>query len=348
MMLRLRLLLVFFATVAVALSLNAQGAAGGKLRVYFIDVEGGQSTLFVTPAGKSLLIDTGWPGNNFRDADRIVAAAKSAGLSRIDSVLITHYHDDHVGGVPQLAQRIPVGTFIDHGPNRELDHGATERGYAAFQKVLAETKAKEIVPRPGDRLPIQGMDVTVISADGKVIQSPLAGAGEPNPFCKQSEIRPPDQTENARSLGVLIRFGNLKILDLGDLTWDKERDLMCPDNRLGKVDVLVVSHHGWYQSSSPALVDAIHPRVAIMDNGAKKGGSIPVLDTVRKAPGIEALWQLHYSDEGGAAHNTKAEYIANLDGPDAGHDIEITASRDGSFTVHNSRTGIDKDYTAGK
>jgi competence protein ComEC len=348
MMLRLRLVRVLVATVAVALSLHAQGAAGGKLRVYFIDVEGGQSTLFVTPAGKSLLIDTGWPGNNFRDADRIAAAAKSAGLSRIDSVLITHYHDDHVGGVPQLVQRIPVGTFIDHGPNRELDHGATERGYAAFQKVLAETKAKEIVPKPGDRLPIQGMDVTVISADGKVIQSPLTGAGEPNPFCKQSEIRPPDQTENARSLGVLIRFGNLKILDLGDLTWDKERDLMCPDNRLGKVDVLVVSHHGWYQSSSPALVDAIHPRVAIMDNGAKKGGSIPVLDTVRKTPDIEALWQLHYSDEGGAAHNTKSEYIANLDGPDAGHDIEVIASRDGSFTVHNSRTGMDKDYTAGK
>jgi beta-lactamase superfamily II metal-dependent hydrolase len=348
MMLRLRLLLVLLATVAVALSLNAQGAAGGKLRAYFIDVEGGQSTLFVTPAGKSLLIDTGWPGNNFRDADRILAAAKSAGLSRIDYVLITHYHDDHVGGVPQLVQRIPVSTFIDHGPNRELDHGATERGYAAFQKVLAETKAKEIVPKPGDRLPIQGMDVTVISADGKVIQSPLAGAGEPNAFCKQSEIRPPDQTENARSLGVLIRFGSLKILDLGDLTWDKERDLMCPDNRLGKVDVLVVSHHGWYQSSSPALVDAIHPHITIMDNGAKKGGSIPVLDTVRNVPGIEALWQLHYSDEGGVAHNTQSEYIANLDGPDAGHDIELTASRDGSFTVHNGRTGVEKRYTAGK
>jgi beta-lactamase superfamily II metal-dependent hydrolase len=342
------MLLVFLATVAVVLSLQAQGVAGGKLRIYFIDVEGGQSTLFVTPAGKSLLIDTGWPGNNFRDADRILAAAKSAGLSRIDYVLITHYHDDHVGGVPQLVQRIPVSTFIDHGPNRELDHGATERGYAAFQKVLAETKAKEIVPKPGDRLPIQGMDVTVISADGKVIQSPLAGAGDPNAFCKQSEIRPPDQTENARSLGVLIRFGSLKILDLGDLTWDKERDLMCPDNRLGKVDVLVVSHHGWYQSSSPALVDATHPRVAIMDNGAKKGGSIPTLDTVRRAPGIEPLWQLHYSDEGGVAHNTQSEYIANLDGPDAGHDIELTASRDGSFTVHNGRTGVEKRYTAGK
>ncbi len=347
-MLRLRALLGLLATAIVAFTLHAEGSAGGKLRVYVIDVEGGQSTLFVTPAGKSLLIDTGWPGNNFRDADRIVAAAKSAGLSRIDAVLITHYHDDHVGGVPQLVQRIPVGTFFVHGPNRELDHGATERGYAAFQKVIADTKAKEIVAKPGDRLPIQGMDVTVISSDGKVIEKSLPGAGQPNSFCKQSEIRPPDQTENARSLGVLIRFGKLKILDLGDLTWDKERDLMCPDNRLGKVDVLVVSHHGWYQSSSPALVDAIHPRVAIMDNGAKKGGSIPVLDTIRHAPGIEALWQLHYSDEGGTAHNTQSEYIANLDGPDAGHDIELTAGRDGSFTVRNSRTALDKDYAAGK
>ncbi len=353
MMLRLRALLGIVVTITVAVSLHAQGTAAGKLRVYFIDVEGGQSTLFVTPAGKSLLIDTGWPDNNFRDADRIVAAAKSAGLSRIDYVLITHYHDDHVGGVPQLVQRIPVGTFIVHGPNRELDHGVTEHGYAAFQKVLADTKAKEIVAKPGDRLPIEGMDVTVISADGKVLQKALPGGGEPNAFCKQSEIRPPDQTENARSLGVLIRFGDLKILDLGDLTWDKERDLMCPDNRLGKVDVLVVSHHGWYQSSSPALVDAIHPRVAIMDNGAKKGGSIPTLDTVRNAPGLDALWQLHYSDEGGATHNTQSEYIANLDGPDAGHDIELTASRDGSFIVHNGRTGlekryIDKSYAAGK
>jgi beta-lactamase superfamily II metal-dependent hydrolase len=347
MMLRPRAFLGLFATAIVALALHAQETASGKLRVYFIDVEGGQSTLFVTPAGKSLLIDTGWPDNNFRDADRIAAAAKSAGLSRIDSVIITHYHDDHVGGVPQLVQRIPVGTFFVHGPNRELDHGATERDYAAFQKVLADTKAKEIVAKPGDRLPIQGMDVTVISADGKVIQKALPGGGEPNAFCKQSEVRPPDQTENARSLGVLIRFGNLKILDLGDLTWDKERDLMCPDNRLGKVDVLVVSHHGWNQSSSPALVDAIHPQVAIMDNGAKKGGSISVLDTVRHAPGIESLWQLHYSDEGGATHNTRAEYIANLDGPDAGHDIELTASRDGSFTVHNGRTGLDKHYAAG-
>ncbi len=343
-MMQLRALRSFLFIFLVSCSLFAQNAAG-KLHVFFIDVEGGQSTLFVTPEGHSLLIDTGWPDNNFRDADRIAAAAKKAGVSRIDDVLITHYHDDHVGGVPQLIQRIPVGTFIVHGPNRELDKGATERGYAAYQKVLTDTKAKQIVAKPGEHLPVSGMDVTVISADGNVIQQPLPGAGRPNPYCEQSEVRPPDQTENARSLGVLIRFGSLRILDLGDLTWDKERMLMCPDNRLGHIDVLVVSHHGWYQSSSPALVDAIHPRVAVMDNGAKKGGSIPTLDTVRKSPGIEALWQLHFSDEGSATHNTAAAYIANLDGPDAGNDIELTAAHDGSFTVRNGRTDLEKHYS---
>ena len=342
-----RVLAALFVTASMTFGMQAQDAAQGKLRVTFVDVEGGQATLFVTPAGKSLLIDTGWPDNNFRDADRITAAAKDAGISRIDYVLITHYHDDHVGGVPQLVQRIPVGTFFTHGPNREPE-GATKRDYEAFRKVLAQTKPKLIVPEPGDRLPVEGLDVTVISSDGKLIDKPLPGAGQANDYCKETEVRPADKTENGRSLGVLIRFGELKILDLGDLTWDKERELMCPTNRLGKVDVLVVSHHGWYQSSSPALVDAIHPTVAIMDNGAKKGGSVPVLDTVRKAPGLEALWQLHYSDEGGAQHNAPAEYIANLDGPDMGDDIELTGSPDGSFVVRNGRTGAEKHYAAGK
>ena len=317
-----------------------------RLRVYFIDVEGGQSTLFVTPEGHSLLIDTGWPDNNGRDADRIAAAAKLARVTKLDYVLLTHYHTDHVGGVPQLVKRLPVGTFIDHGPNRELDHGITEQGYAAYQKVLASSGAKHVVAHPGEVFPIGGMTVRVISADGQLIQTPLAGAGEANSFCARSETRPADQTENSRSPGTEITFGRLRLLDLGALTWDKEMQLMCPVNKLGRVDVYIVSHHGWYQSSSPALVDAIHPRVAIMDNGEKKGGSTPTLETIRHSPGLETAWQLHYSAEGGAAHNTEAPYIANLQGTDPGNYLELMGARDGSFAVFNPRTSATKQYAA--
>jgi competence protein ComEC len=332
--------------LASSLLLRAQGAKETGLRVYLIDVEGGQSTLFVAPGGESLLIDAGWPGNNFRDADRIAAVAKQAGLTRIDDLLLTHYHDDHVGGVPQLVARIPVGTFLDHGPNRELDHGVTEHGYAEYQKVLAQSGSKHRTEHPGEVLHIGAMTATVISADGNLIDKPLPGAGEANPFCAASETRPADQTENARSLGVEIQFGALRILDLGDLTWDKEMQLMCPANKLGRVDVYIVSHHGWYQSSSPALVDAIHPRVALMDNGAKKGGSIPTLKTVAKASGLETLWQLHFSEEGGTAYNTAEKYIANPEGPDAGHFLELIAKPDGGFEVRNSRTGFAQRYPA--
>ena len=335
-------LLCLFAIAA--LTARAQGS--GSLKVFFVDVEGGQATLFVTPAGQSLLMDTGWDGQGGRDADRIVAAAKGAGLSRIDYVLITHFHEDHVGGVEQLVARIPVGTFIDHGPNREFDHGPTERLYGVYGKVLASSGAKHIVAKPGDVLPIQGISARVISSDGNVIQQPVEGAGETNDACRDTSAAAPDQTENSRSLGVLIDFGALRILDLGDLTKDKERQLVCPVNRLGHVDVYVVSHHGWYQSSSPEFVDALHARVAIMDNGATKGGSVATLKTLRQAPGLETLWQVHFSEEGGPALNTGEQFIANLSHPDEGHAIELVGNRDGSFEVRNTRNNFSKQYPA--
>jgi competence protein ComEC len=321
-------------------------AENKEVQVYFVDVEGGQATLFVTPAGQSLLVDTGWPGNDRRDADRIVAAAKKAGVSKINYALITHFHNDHVGGLPQLVARIPVDTLIDHGDNRESGDTPTDNAWKAYQDLLASGKFKRITAKPGDVLPVQGLHVTVVSADGAVITNPLPGAGQENASCKESEQRPGDQTENPRSLGTLITFGKLSVLDLGDLTWDKEMQLMCPRNKLGHVDVYIVSHHGWYQSGSPALVHGIAPRVAIMDNGAKKGGTPSAWDIIEKSPHLEDLWQLHYSDEGGAAHNVASEFIANPDGPDAANYLELIGKTDGSFDVFNSRTQKTKHYPA--
>jgi competence protein ComEC len=300
--------------VLICAGLHAQ-KSDSELRVYFIDVEGGQSTLFVTPDHRSLLIDTGWPDHQGRD------------------------------GVPQLVDRIPVGTFIDHGPLREPGDKATAAAYSAYQKVLATGKYKHIVAEPGMMLPVPGLTAEVLTADGRYLEKPLPGAGQPNPYCKESEHRPADQTENSRSIGTLLTWGKVRILDLGDLTWDKEMDFLCPDNRIGHVDILVVSHHGWYQSSSPALVDAIAPRIAIMDNGATKGGSKPTVETLRKIPGLEALWQLHYSEEAGP-DNEPAKFIANLHGPDSGYGFELRVSRGGSFSVTNARTKATTDYGA--
>ena len=342
-----RIAITLLSVVAISwggVALAIAQTSGASLQIYFIDVEGGQSTLFVTPDKHSLLIDTGWPGNESRDASRIAAATKLAGLDHIDYLLLTHYHVDHTGGVPQLVAKIPVKTFIDHGPNRETADATTVQVSEAYQNVLANGHYGHIVAKPGETLPVPGIHVTVVSADGNLIGHPLPGGGAPNQYCVTSERHPADQTENARSLGVMITYGKQHILDLGDLTWDKEMELMCPVNKIGHVDLLVVSHHGWNQSSSPALIDAIGARVAIMDNGAKKGGSPSVWDTLEKAPGLEDLWQLHYSEEGGLTHNVDAARIANLQGRDTGNYLKVTAFPNGGLEVFNERTGAVKQY----
>lgn len=326
---------------------SSQNPASGKpLEIYFVDVEGGQATLFVTPEGESLLIDTGWPGNAGRDADRIVAAAKKAGLSKIDFVLLTHYHVDHAGGVPQLSARIPIGAFIDHGANREPGEQETKSSWDAYQKLVSDRHVKRIIAKVGDILPIDGMRAKVVSSDGNLLQDPLPGAGAKNPGCSMTEKRPADQTENARSLGTIISFDKVRILDLGDLTWDKEVELLCPIDKLGHVDIFIVSHHGWLQSNSPALLAAITPQVAIMDNGAHKGGSPSSWNTIKNSPKIEDLWQLHFSNEGGVAHNSAEPFIANVSGPDRGNYLKLLVWSDGSFEVYNSRTQTAKNYAA--
>jgi len=324
------------------------GAATGTadLQVYFADVEGGQATLFVAPDGESLLVDTGWPGFNGRDADRIVALAKMAGVTKIDDLVVTHYHTDHVGGLPQLVAKIPVGRFIDHGVNREDDGGATVAGWNAYQKAIAEGHAEHLVVKPGDVLPLKAMHVEVVSADGEVLAKPLPGAGDKNLACASSPEKAAENTENDRSVGMMITFGRLRILDLGDLTWAKERPLMCPLDKLGAVDVYIVSHHGFDRSSSPALVDAIAPRVAIMDNGARKGGDPATFETIEGSPRLKDLWQLHTVVASDAKHNAAESRIANLPGPDAGNFLKLTGRGDGSFSVTNGRTGETVEYLA--
>jgi competence protein ComEC len=317
-------------------------AATNDLTVWFVDVEGGQATLFLTPSGQSILIDTGFPGNNGRDADRIAAAAKDAGVKQIDYLIITHYHGDHVGGVPALAARLPIRNFVDHGDT--VEH--TPAGQKLYDDYLREVaKGKHIVVKPGDRLPVQGIDWTIVAAAGKAIDKPLEGGGQLNSSCGGFTSKETDPTENAQSTGSRIVYGKFRAVDLGDLTWNKEKDLVCPVNKIGKVDVYIVSHHGMDISGSPALVNALQPGVAIMDNGEKKGGTVEAWDTIHASPGILDIWQSHLSAAGGKQHNTGEKMIANVTSdPDAGNYLKLTAHPDGHFEIANPRTGYSKKY----
>jgi len=340
------------------------------LDIYFIDVEGGQATLFVSPSGESMLIDTGNPGD--RDASRIVAIAKQAGLSQIDYLLITHFDADHVGGAKNVADRIPVKTFVDHGPRRPSSafgapagtplSATAQANQDRIDNSYADAVAKGLhkVVKAGDKVPIAGLDVQVVSSQSEVIKAPLKGAGAKNLLCRDFVPHDPDGTENINSVGSVISLGRFRMLDLGDLTWNTEKELVCPNNLLGKMDVYLTTHHGLNLSGPPVLVHAIQPTVVVMNNGPRKGGSRETWMTLKSSPGLKDVWQLHYSvqrpgnkafsetgESGGPELNAPEQLTANLD-QEAGHTsvyfLKISARPDGRFVVTNSRTGFSKEY----
>ena len=287
----------------------AQTPASKGLTVYVIDTEGGKAALWITPSGQTVLEDSGNPGG--RDTDRLMEAIKDAGVTKIDYLISTHYHVDHIGGVQELAKRIPIGTFVDHGPT--VEEREQVQGFQAAYKELYD-KAKHMVVKPGDKLPLTGVDWTIVTAGGDVLKKPLPGAGKPNPECES--FQPKDITtdpENAQSVGSLITFGQFRAIDLADLLWNKEHDLMCPNNPIGTIDLYMVSHHGTDPSGSPQLVHALAPRVAVMQNGTRKGAGTQAMPTMRTSPGLEDIWQLHWGYGAGIEQNSAGVFIANVD-----------------------------------
>jgi competence protein ComEC len=325
------------------------------LDIYFIDVEGGQSTLVVTPAGESLLVDTGFPGGaggfdgvpgdpaTARDAQRILAAARDAGVSRIDYLLTTHFHADHDGGVVELSQLLPIGTFVDHGrPSSDAEQNVpgTNRAFDAYAAVRA--RGTHLEPAPGARLPLRSVDAVVVSTAERTIAKPLAGSGGRTEGCAAAPPAAQEPHENPRSTGIRLTYGAFRFLDVGDLTGPPLFALACPTNLVGPVDVYLVAHHGGVDAADPATFAAFRPRVSIVNNGAVKGGAPELLATLHSSPHAGETWQIHRSRNPGA-QNADEERIANLDTTTA-HWIKVSARADGSFGVTNGRTGATKHY----
>src|SRR5580692_8309237 len=298
-------------TLVMAIAAFAPAQTGAPtLNVYVVDVEGGNAVLFVSPSHETLLMDTGNVGAVAapRDAGRIVDAMKDAGLQQVDHLITTHWHGDHFGGMAELASKVTIREFIDHGPNVQPGEAADTFLGKVYPQLYA--KAKHTVVKAGDKIPMTGLDVRVVTSAGETIKTPLPGAGMPNPF--YANFKPGhNNAEDTQSGGVYIAFGKFRTVHLGDLTKNKEFELMCPNNRIGVVDVLLGLHHGQASSNSEVLVHALHPRVAIMNNGTRKGGDPEVMKTVHSSPGLEDLWQLHFSLLSGQEYTVPGMFIAN-------------------------------------
>lgn len=363
--------LILAVTLFLSVLAAAQTRNSKTLDVYVVDVEGGNATLFVAPSGESLLIDTGNAGAAApRDASRIIEAMHDAGLTKIDHLITTHWHGDHFGGMAELASKVSIGEFIDHGPNVQPGEAADTFLQKTYPTLYA--KSKHTVVKAGDKIAIPGLDVRVVTSAGEVIKTPLPGAGRPNSYC--ANYKPGDNNaEDPQSVGIHMTYGKFRTVHLGDLTKNKEFELACPNNRIGTVDVLLGLHHGQASSNSEVLVYALHPRVAIMNNGTRKGGEPEVMKTLHSSPGLEDLWQLHFSVLSGQEYTVPGMFIANtIDDPQTSipvaptpapqpgpgappapvHNgkaywIKLSAQSDGTFTVTNARNGFSKTYKAG-
>src|ERR1035437_6009137 len=315
--------------------LFASAAQAAKtLEIFFIDTEGGQATLVVSPSGQAMLIDTGYRGFGGRDANRIAEAAKPAHVKRINVLFLTHYHADHAGGVKNLLEVMPVESFYDHGDNVEDDKSISD----AYNK--ARGSAPHTAYKPGDKIPIKDLDITVVVAAHKHIET----KGEPNPFCAGLAPKDGETGDNPQSGGLVVQFGKFRFADLGDIIWNEELALMCPENRVGKLDLLLTPHHGTHVS--PKADYAMAPRVAIENDGPTKGGELEAYQMWRAMPGLEDFWELHFAMAGGREANSPDTFIANIDQRCEGKYLKVTAHEDGSFTVYNSRNKYTKTYAA--
>jgi competence protein ComEC len=302
----------FLLAMAMGVALAAAQTQPKALQIYYIDTEGGQATLFLAPSGESLLVDVGNPGG--RDTDRIMLALEDAGVKQIDHLVLTHYHGDHVGGLAEFAKRVQIKRFYDHGPAAEGDRAGGQGFMEQYAQIHAG--ATRTIVKPGDKIPFAGLEVTVVSSAGQVLKSNLPGAGRPNPACAgftEKDLSKVFDPDNAYSVGFVLGFGRFRTIDLGDLTWNHEGQLMCPANRIGTVDLYLTTHHGINQSNAPAIVHGLQPRVAIMNNGTRKGGSLETFQALESSPGLEDLWQLHWSHNVMVEHNAPGVFIANIE-----------------------------------
>jgi beta-lactamase superfamily II metal-dependent hydrolase len=335
---------LFVAAVLVVM----QTRPANGLRIYVIDVEGGGATLVIAPSGDSMLIDSGSPGPAAeRDSKRIADAMRAAGLSKINYLFTTHYDGDHVGGAPAASAVAHFERFFDHGemdPKWEQNRGIDER-YRAYLDIAA---GKRTIVKAGDTIPLRGVRVDVVSSSGRVIDKAINGGGAPNPYCSDAERKEPNKTENSQTAGVLVSYRRFTFLDVGDLTWDKELDLACPANKLGRVSLLLATHHGFFndQSGAPALLWAIQPQTVIANNGPRKGMAPSAFERIQKVRGIEGLWQSHLALASDKEHNTAEEMIANTE-PSAecsGHWIRVDVDSEGRYAITNGRNNFSKTY----